>query len=178
MTTTQDTIDQQTIEAELERLAEIGAGLIDGDEVKQVITPRSLHYVTRPDPEHRFLAADYYDVEHAPFLRLKKLLMRIERLARGCTVDGAIWMQVPETDHVTLVLHNGPSHRYYRFSSLSMDPPAEMRRVLTDGVIERAPLQEGVRVLAALAPIRDSLQDIVGCVELASKLDPLDLDWS
>lgn len=168
----------EAIMVELHRLAVIGAGLLDGEEIKAIITPRALHHVTRPDPDHQYLAADYYDVEHVPFLRVKKLLMRIERLAVGCKVDGCIWLAVPSTDQVTLVLQNGCHHRYFRFGEMSMTAPPEMRRALDHGEIVTCPPSEDVATLAILAPLRDSLQDIVACVEFASSTDALAPDWS
>jgi len=170
-------LDAQTVRDELSRLGEIAAALLDGEDVKRIITQEAMHHISRPDPEYRFLSADYYDVHHGPFLRVKKLLMRIERLS-DLGVNGAIWGPVPETGKVTVALQNGPHHRYYEFGAQSRDPAPEMRRVLDAGEVTAAPTGPNDTHVTVLAPIRDSLQDVVGVVELTAPLDPDAPAWS
>ena len=170
-------LDSQEVLSELTRLARIASGLVDGEDVKQIITEHAMTNIAKPDTRYRFLSADHYDVEHAPFLRMKKLLMRIERLA-NVVVNGAIWVRVPETDAVTVALHNGPHHRYYQFGSLQRQMPPEMKRAFETGETVAAPRSDDDTHAAVLAPIRDSLQDIVGVVELTAPLDPDAPAWS
>jgi hypothetical protein len=157
------------IQDELIRLAEITAAIIDGEDVKGIVTADAMHHIRHPDAKHRFLSMDHYDVEHGPFLRVKKLLMRIERLG-AVPVNAAVWLPVPETDQVTCVLLNGPCHRYYTFGQQQMPAPDEMRRVFETGEIAAAP--GDAKWATALAPVRDSLYDVVAVVELTSPLDP------
>lgn len=170
-------LEVETVRGELMRVAEIASGLLDGEDVKQIITEQAIGHVSRPDPEFRFLSADYYDVNHGPFLRVKKLLMRIERLA-GVPVNGAVWVRVPESDDVTVALHNGPHHRFYRFGTLQMAMPEALREVFANAKRVWLPADRDGHLVTVLAPIRDSLQDVVGVVELTA---PTDLDapaWS
>jgi hypothetical protein len=170
-------LDAQMVRAELIRLAEIAAGLLDGDEIAHIIEPRAMHHIAHPDTKYRFLSADYYDVDHERFLRTKKLLLRIERLAR-VPVDGSIWVPVPDREAVTLAVQNGTHHRYYEFGSAQMATPAEMREVFQTGRLVDAPSRPGDPLVTVLAPVRDSLGDVVAVVELTASLDPHGPAWS
>ena len=44
------TIDTGKVIGELTRLAEIAAGIIDGEDVKGIITPRAMYYILNPNP--------------------------------------------------------------------------------------------------------------------------------
>jgi hypothetical protein len=52
-----------------------------------------MHYIAHSDPEHRFLSGDYYDVEHAHFVWMKKMLLRLERLL-DFSCSTSLWVQV------------------------------------------------------------------------------------
>ena len=164
-------LDPRVLRDELARLAEIAAGLLDGDDIRKIISEQAMSRISRPDRKYRFLSSDYYDVDHEPFLRNKKLLMRIERLGR-VRADGAIWVRVPESDNVTLAFHNGPHHRYYQFGMECMPMPDEMQRVFATGQIVAAPPAKDDASVTVLGPVRDSLQDVVAVVEFTSPLDP------
>ncbi|MEW6756339.1 MAG: hypothetical protein AB1505_36010 [Candidatus Latescibacterota bacterium] len=165
--------DPGAVLAELVRLAEIVSGILDGEEVKRVITPQAMAHIANPDPEHVFLAGDYYDVDREVFLRTKKLLLRLERLAR-VPVDASVWVLVPGRDAVTVAVHNGVSHRYYAFGQESLPIPPEMREVLATGAVRQLGPQEDVRgsrrLVTVLTPVRDSLGDVVAVAELTSLL--------
>ena len=158
--------------AELTRLAEIAAGILDGEEAKQIITEAAMHYIANPDPEHRFLSGDYYDVDPELFLRNKKLLLRLERLARGVEVDSSIWVPVPGRETVTTAVHNGVNHRYYTFGQETLSTPPEMREVFATGEIRQLPADShgDRRQVTALAPIRDSLGQVVAVAEFTSRV--------
>lgn len=161
--------------AELTRLAEIAAGIVDGEEAKRIITEQAMHYIANPDPEHRFLSGDHYDVDGELFLRTKKLLTRLERLGQ-VTVNSSLWVPIPGQDAVTVAVHNGVNHRYYGFGMEKLPTPPEMREVFDSGEIRQVPPSGesdggSARSLAtALAPIRDSLGDVVAVAEFTSRV--------
>jgi len=158
---------------ELTRLAEIAAGILDGEEVKRIITETAMHYIANPDPGRRFLSGDYYDVDHELFLRTKKLLLRLERLARGVEVDASIWVLVPGQDTVTTAVHNGVNHRYYTFGQETLPTPPEMQEVFATGEICQLPPDANGgnrRHATALAPVRDSLGQVVAVAEFTSRV--------
>ena len=95
----------QIIEA-LSEVARVASVMVDGDEARRILTARAMHHIAHPDPDYRFLSADYYDVEHETFLRMKKTLLRLERLiqVRCCT---ALWVPVEgQEGQVTLAVQN------------------------------------------------------------------------
>ena len=162
--------DINAVFAELTRIAEIAAGIVDGEDAKAVVTDLAMHHIVNPTPEFRFMTADYYDVNHEVFLRMKKLLMRIERLA-SVAVCSALWLPVPESDDVTVIVQNGPTHRYYSFGEIKQPAPAAMKQVLETGRPVTVPAGEGDKCATVLTPIRDSLGDTVAVLELSSPLN-------
>ena len=167
---TDTTIDTEAVFAELERIAEIASGILDGEEAKAIITEQAMGHIVHPHPEFRYMSGDYYDVDHAMFLRTKKLLMRIERLAK-VAVCSALWLPVPQSDDVTVVVQNGPTHRYYAFGQIKQATPPEMKQVFETGEMRRAPAADGGKCAAVLAPVRDSLGDVAAVLELSSPLN-------
>ena len=164
--------------AELMRLGEIAAALLDGEEVQHIITDRAMHYIANPDGDYRFLAGDYYDVDAARFLAAKKLLLRIGRLGRT-EVSTSVWVPVPGTDAVTVAIHNGVHHRYYAFGQLSVPVPPEMAQVFETGRCQQLTPDGANAVATVLAPVRDSLHDVVAVVELSAPVLPDDRPaWS
>jgi len=167
----------EAVQAELMRLAEIAAGILDGEEVKAIVTPKALHHIACPDPEYPYLDGDYFDADHALFLRTKKMLLRIARLSDRA-VGGSAWVPVPGAEQVTVAVHNGVHHRYYRFGQGGLDTPAEMKQVFRTGQVVAAPPDPAGRVATALAPIRDSLGDVVAIAEFTAPLAAARPAWS
>ena len=170
-----DTVDR--VLAELTRLAEIAAGILDGEEIARIITDDAMHHIAHPHPKHRFLAGDHYDVDHERFLRAKKLLLRIARLSH-LTVSTSLWVPVPDTAAVTTAAHNGTQHRYYTFGQMKLPTPPEMKEVFDTGEIRRLAPADGARLATALAPVRDSLGDVVAVAELTAATGGTSPAWS
>jgi len=161
----------QIIEA-LSEVARVASLMVDGDAARRILTARAMHHIAHPDPDYRFLSADYYDVDHGVFDFMKKTLLRLERLAdalygpRCCT---ALWIPVEgRTETVTLAVQNGPIHRYYRFGQARLDTPEEMARCFERKTIVVAPLEHPGETVTVLAPVLDSLGDVAGIVELSA----------
>ncbi|NKB70307.1 MAG: hypothetical protein GKR89_24820 [Candidatus Latescibacteria bacterium] len=171
--------ETEIVLAELARLAEIAAGILDGEEIKQVITAEAMHYIANPDPRYRFLAGDYYDVDSELFLRTKKLLLRIERLGH-VPVDSSVWVPVPGRDAITLAVQNGVNHRYYTFGQEQLATPPAIQRVFDSSAIESVgPNGDAPPQLAtALAPVKDSLGDVVGVAEFTALLTGNPASWN
>jgi hypothetical protein len=153
---------------ELGEVARVAEVMIDGDLAQRIITNRAAHYIVNPNPQHRFLAGDYYDVDHANFLLMKKTLLRLERLA-SFPCSATLWVRVKGSDHlITVAVQNGQLHRYWRFGEDGRKPEGEMATCLSAGKITLAPIDGSNDYLTVLAPVRDSLGDLVGCVELTA----------
>jgi hypothetical protein len=170
-------LDAQTVLEELARIATVAAGILDGEEAKQIITADAMRHIAEPDAQHRFLSMDHYDVDHDHFLGMKKLLMRIERLA-NVEVNASLWVPVPGQDQVTIALQNGPHHRFYDFGMQQKDTPAEMRSVFETGEVVAVASSDDDSYATALAPVRDSLGDVVAVAEFTAPLDPDAPAWS
>ena len=151
--------------AQVARVAEV---MIDGELAMRIITDRATHYIVNPNPQHRFLSGDYYDVDHDSFLLMKKTLLRLERLA-SFPCNATLWVRVRGADNlITAAVQNGQLHRYWRFGEDGRKPDGELAQCLSSGQITPAPADGSEDFLTVLAPIRDSLGDVVGCVELTA----------
>ena len=149
-------------------IARVASAMVDGDEAKRMLTERAMHYVAHPDPEHRFLSGDHYDVDHDTFLRMKKTLLRLERLL-DFACHTALWVRVEGLEGwVTLAVQNGSVHRYYRFGQERMELPPEMAACIETGQPIIAPLGHPSGTITVLAPVFDSLGEAVGVVELSA----------
>ncbi len=155
----------------LAEVARVASVILDGDEARRIVTDRAMAHIAHPDPEHRFLAGDYYDVDHAAFTRMKKMLLRLERLL-GFPCGTALWIPVVGLEgYVTLAVQNGSIHRYYRFGALRLETPAEMGECIRTGQVVVAPMDHPSGTWTVLAPVFDSLGDVAG-VAAFSALDP------
>ena len=157
---------RETLKALVEA-ARVASIMVDGDEAKRIITGRAMHHIAHPDPEHPFLSGDHYDVEHASFGRMKKTLLRLERLL-DFACSASLWVHVEGLEGaMTLAVQNGSIHRYYRFGQEKLESPAEMVECVGTGQTVVAPLEHPSQTLTVLAPVFDSLGDVVGVVELS-----------
>lgn len=154
--------------ADMRRLARIAEILVDGEQAGRIITPMASHYIANPHPKHPHMSGDYYDVDHAAFLTMKKTLLRLERLI-GFPCNTALWMRVAGApEWITTVVQNGRLHRYYRFGEGRRKPEGELAQCLNSGRVVEVPLADSDKYLTVLAPVRDSLGDVVGCVEFTA----------
>ncbi len=146
--------------------AQVAAVMVDGDLAGRIVSERSWRYIRTPNPKYRFMTGDYYDVDHASFLLMKKTLLRLGRLA-GFPCGTSLWLPVPGAKgQVSCVVQNGKLHRYYRFGASNQPTPPEMARCLKTGRVVAAPADRDY--VTVLAPVRDSLGDVVGVVELCA----------
>jgi hypothetical protein len=80
-----------------------------------------------------------------------------------------LWVRVKGAPGlITVVVQNGQLHRYWRFGEAGRKPEGEIARCLATGRITLAPVRGSPDFLTVLAPARDSLGDVVGCVELTA----------
>jgi len=167
--------------AGLKELARIASVMVDGDEAGRIISERSLKYIANPNPAHRFMTGDYFDVDHATFLRMKKTLKRLERLAEF-PVSTALWMLVKGKENLaTMAVQVGNLNRYWQWGTHQLEMKGEVAECARTGQVMTAPAAEGDELLTALAPVRDSLGDVVGMVEFTAKnpaCKTLDPAWS
>jgi hypothetical protein len=116
-------------------------------------------------------------VDHELFGRTKRLLIRIARLS-DAQVSTSAWVPVPGQAKVTVALHNGVRHRYYDFGQESLDTPPEMQEAFGTGLIVPVAPESGRDLATVLAPVRDSLGEVVAVIELTASPQGQAPAWS
>ena len=155
--------------AAMDEVAHVASAMVDGEEALRIVTERAAHYVASPDPKFRSLAGDYYDVDHATFLRMKKTLLRLRRLMDfPCNV--VLWLALETLDgKVTAVVNNGTLSRWYQFGRSTVPIEGALAECMSSGRPVRADAEDELEFLTAAAPVFDSLGDVVGVVELTAQ---------
>ena len=158
----------ETVDA-LVDLAKVASVMVDGEEAKRIITDDAFHHMTNKDPQYRFLSGDHYDVDHQAFLRIKKTLLRLSTLV-DFPCDTSLWVKVKGLEtRVTVAVQNGNLKRYWKWAEELRPIEGEMADCLRTGEVTIAPLDHPTGTVTVLAPVRDSLGDVVGFVELAAR---------
>jgi hypothetical protein len=150
---------------DLSEIARVATIMIDGDVCQHIVTPRALAHMLHPDPRDKWQAGDNYDVNDAAFIQTKKTLIRLAMMA-PYPVDVNLWMPVPTTQDIQVVIRNKYDLSQFWNGELKQAMPAEMQEVLTTGkpvTVHKVP-----GMISVLAPVRNSLNQIVGLVEVVS----------
>jgi hypothetical protein len=154
-----------------EQLAEIGrvaTAMVDGDLCERILTRRAIAYFLKVDPRDRWAAADNFDVNDEAYIPVKKTLIRLGRLGPPHT-DVNLWMPVPgDPSRVQILIRNANEiSQFWTWGELHQPAVAEMTRVLATGRPETVTRRPGF--VSVLAPVRNSLDDIVGFVEVVTQ---------
>ena len=159
------------VRKELDEVARVASVMLDGDICQRILTPRSAEYLTKEDPRDRWAGSDNYDVDHEAFISTKKTLIRLSRLT-AVRNDVNLWMPVPGApDKVHIVIRNANEmSQFWPWGKLSQEMIPEMREVLTSG--KRMTVTKKPGWISVLAPVSNSLGDIVGLVEVVSQNNP------
>jgi len=153
----------------LKDVARVASNMVDGDEARRIVTDRAAHYVANPDPKYRSLAGDYYDVDHATFLRVKKTLMRLQRLV-DFRCNAVLWLTLDALEgKVTVVCNNGTLSRWHAFGRATVPIEGEISECMASKAIVVAGPTDKTDLLTVVAPVLDSLGDVVGVVELTAQ---------
>jgi len=162
---------EQQIEAKLSELAHIASVVVDGEVCKNLVTDRAERLMFKVDPEDPYAGSDNYDVHLEPFQMTKKLLARVALLS-DFPVDCNLIVRSrtnPQVVQTVIRQYYGWS-QCYQWAAMTYDPTPEMKRVLDAGdqVVLRSKTQDYV---SAMAPVRDSLGQIIGFVEVCTRTD-------
>ena len=164
---------QDRFTRELDDAARVGSVMVDGDACRRIVTPRAMEFMLRTDDADRYLASDNYDVNHSAFDVVKKTLIRVSRLV-SFPADANLWMPIPgHPDKIRVVIRNSNElSQFWPWGALYQDMVPEMATVLSSG--RRITVARKPGWVSVLAPVSDSLGDIVAVVEVASQrqLDP------
>ncbi len=162
--------DPQPIEQELDHIGRVASAMVDGDLCQRIVTAQALALMFKNDPNDPFLAGDNYDVNDVEFNTTKKTLIRLARLAPfPCDVN--LWMPIDGyPGKIQVVIRNvNELSQFWSFGLLYQDTIPPMQTVLDSG--HRVTVKNKPGWISVLAPVYNSLGNIVGLVEVASRTD-------
>lgn len=147
---------RRATEARLRRIAAIGAIFVDGDAFKGVPL----------DP--RINTGDTYAVHHENFIAVKQTLLKLRRIETG-DIGVQVWRPFNEDQGEVCVPVD-----LHPFSVRPGNHPLTpaMRKALQGTTALQTLTYRGVPILSLCAPLRDSLDDIVGILEVFASLAP------
>lgn len=157
--------------ASLDRVAHVATVMLDGDLCARIETARSKELAMRKDPRDHWRASDNFDVNDQAFIRCKKTLMRLARLCEEeCDVN--LWMpEGPQLNRIQIMIRNVHElSQFWPWGALNQPMPTEMKRVFTTG--ERVTVHSKAGMISVLAPVYDSLGDVVALAEVVSRDRP------
>jgi hypothetical protein len=159
---------QDRFASELDNAARVASVMVDGDACRRIVTSRAMDYLLRTDGADRFLASDNYEVNYNAFDAVKKTLIRISRLV-SFPADANLWMPISgHPGKVRIVIRNANElSQFWPWGALYQDMIPEMKIVLATG--HRVTVKQKPGWVSVLAPVSDSLGDIVAVVEVASQ---------
>ena len=155
----------------LDRIAQVATVMMDGDICRHIQTPRSAQYLLQKDARDPWRASDNFDVKDEAFIQTKKTLMRLARLCpEACDLN--LWMPIPSNPpRIQILIRNvHEMSQFWTWGDLHQEMPAEMKRVLDTG--ERVTVSRRRRMISVLAPVYDSVGDVVCLVEVVSQAGP------
>jgi hypothetical protein len=158
---------QESVARELDEIGRIATVMMDGDLCQRIMTRRSLEQMFALNPKDRWAASDNFEVHHEPYIQAKKTLIRLSRLVPyACDVN--LWKPFKERpDKIQVLIRNvNEWSQFWTWGALTQDMPVEMKRVLGTGKREQVTRKPGM--ISILAPVYDSLGDIVALVEVVA----------
>jgi hypothetical protein len=163
--------DATTIARDLDAIAKVATVMVDGDICQRILTARAVKYMLKNPSRDKWADADNYDVDDVAFIATKKTLIRLSQLA-DYPVDANLWVPLKsDLSIVHVVIRNRHEmSQFWPWGKLFQTTPAAMREVLEKG--SRKTVTDKSGYVSVLAPVRNSLGDIVGLVEVVSRLEP------
>ncbi|PYU68034.1 MAG: hypothetical protein DMG49_17105 [Acidobacteria bacterium] len=158
------------MQLELDSLARVGSVMVDGDVCQKIVTERAKQFLFASDPRDEFLAGDNYDVDDAAFNSVKKTLIRLSHLA-PFPADVNLWMPIEgHRGKIHLVIRNkNEMSQFWNWGELYGDMAPQMESVLKTG--QRITVTSKPGWISVLAPVYNSLGDVVGLIEAVSRVN-------
>jgi hypothetical protein len=157
-----------TIRQELESAARVATVMVDGDVCQKIVTPLAKEYMFKVDPHDEWLAGDNYDVDDVSFNITKKTLIRLSHLT-SFPSDVNLWLPIDgHPGKIEMVIRNkNEMSQFWRWGDLYQDMTPQMETVLKTG--QRVTVLGRPGWISVLAPVYNSLGDIVGLIEAVSR---------
>lgn len=162
--------DAVILERDLNDIARIATVMVDGDVCRRIVTQRALDHMLHPDPRDQWADADNYDVNDDAFIQTKKTLIRLAHLV-DYPADVNLWMPLPSRpSEIHIVVRNRyEMSQFWVWGKLHQEMFPEMRTVMETG--QRMTVKGKSGYVSVLAPVRDSMGDIAGLVEVVSRAE-------
>jgi len=157
------------MQKELEDVARVGSVMVDGDVCQKIVTEQAKGFLFATDSRDRFLAGDNYDVDDVAFNTVKKTLTRLSHLA-SFPADVNLWMPIEgHPGKIQLVIRNrNEMSQFWNWGELYGDMVPQMETVLKTG--QRVTVKNKPGWISVLAPVYNSLGDVVGLIETVSQI--------
>lgn len=157
------------MQKELDDVARVGSAMVDGDVCQKIVTDRAKGFLFATDPRDQFLAGDNYDVDDAAFNTVKKTLIRLSHLT-SFPADVNLWMPIEgHPGKIQLVIRNkNEMSQFWNWGELYGDMVPQMETVLKTG--QRVTVTSKPGWISVLAPVYNSLGDVVGLIEAVSRV--------
>ena len=162
-------VTRERLRRDLERLARVASVMVDGDLCLRIMTDRASSRLTVVDPKNRWAASDDFDVNHENYIQVKKLLIRLSRLVPyPCDVN--LWLPLEKSPgKIQILIRNANElSQFWAWGALHQEMTPAMREVLESG--QRRTVTEKPGMVSVLAPVSNSLGDVVGLVEVVSRV--------
>ena len=159
------------LEHDLNEIARVATVMVDGDICQRIVTPRAMAMMLHNTSRDPWADGDNYEVNQDSFIRTKKTLMRLAELSESA-VDVNLWMPLPSVPpRIHIVIRNrNEMSQFWEWGKLQQAMFPEMQTVLKTGERRTVRLKPGM--ISVLSPVRNSLGDIVGLVEVVGRLQP------
>lgn len=157
------------MQKELDDVARIGSVMVDGDVCQKIVTQHAKELLFASDPRDQFLAGDNYDVDDSAFNAVKKTLIRLSHLS-SFPADVNLWMPIEgHPDKIQLIIRNkNELSQFWNWGELYGDMVPEMKVVLERR--QRITVTRKPGWISVLAPVYNSLGDVVGLIEAVSQV--------
>lgn len=153
----------------LHEIARAVTCMVDGEQVKSVLTSRAAEKAFAIDPRDKYAGSDNWDYNHEPFRTTKQTLARAACLAPGlvgCTLYSPSAVK-PERWHVLMNTLVSGKQMMVDGDSISSAPDAEVLQVFHTG--NRVEVRKKTGEVSVLTPVYDSLGQIVAVVEVFAR---------
>ena len=154
---------------ELDDVARVGSVVVDGDVCQKIVTQRAKEFLFAKDPRDEFLAGDNYDVDDVAFNTVKKTLARLSHLS-SFPADVNLWMPIEgHPGKIQLVIRNkNEMSQFWNWGELYGDMVPQMETALKTE--QRVTVTSKPGWISVLAPVHNSLGDVVGLIEAVSRI--------
>jgi len=164
-------LGEREVTAVLRDIARVAAVMFDGEMCHDIYSEHGMAWLGRDaPPQDRYAITDNIDFNAPVFEAAKKVLLRLQRLAPAGVKELQCFLWVPVAGRggaMAAAVYNGGASRWWQPSMTWLEAPEPLRRAMETG--EPVELgDDGSGVATILAPVRDSLKEVAGLIEVSA----------